>query len=516
MDRKTIEASRIERSIITGMIISDRYLQSIINIYDPDYLQTEFTRKIAGWCINYFQEFGKPPGTHIQDIFYGHEDSLEESEAELISTFLESISHEFERYKKLNIDYLLKQTEEYFEENNLIKTSEEILSLTGVGRIEQAKKLIKEHKSIQFIKAEGFNPYTNKEKIKESFLYSGQSLFKFPGALGKLMNSQLIRDALIGILAPEKRGKTWWLMEFAHRAFKSKCNVAFFQIGDLSERQQNIRFHIRLAGRSNKQKYCGTIFKPVLDCKKNQSDTCKKKQRSDGIYIDWKMFKEWKNKDRLKEFFKEHEEHEPCTYCKDRPGFMFEGCVWYEKKKILDILTWRSSVIMGRKFSKKTGKSFQLACYPSGTIKVSDIESNIDSWENSMGFIPDLIIIDYADLLEPESIDLHKDIRHQQNTIWKSLRSLSIKRNCLVITATQADAASYQEESLKLINFSESKSKYAHVTCFIALNQTAEEKRMGIMRIGQLVVREDEFDIDKEVKVLQCLNIGRPFISSFF
>jgi hypothetical protein len=48
-----------------------------------------------------------------------------------------------------------------------------------------------------------------------------------------------------------------------------------------------------------------------------------------------------------------------------------------------------------------------------------------------------------------------------------------------------------------------------------ALNQTAEEKRIGILRIGELVIRDDEFDWKRQVKILQCLQRGRPLIGSY-
>ena len=69
---------------------------------------------------------------------------------------------------------------------------------------------------------------------------------------------------------------------------------------------------------------------------------------------------------------------------------------------------------------------------------------------------------------------------------------------------------------LNLSDFSEDKRKYAHTTATYSLNQTDEEKKIGIMRLGELVVRESEFDRTRQVKVLQCLQRGRPFIGSYF
>ena len=107
--------------------------------------------------------------------------------------------------------------------------------------------------------------------------------------------------------------------------------------------------------------------------------------------------------------------------------------------------------------------------------------------------------------------------RHRQNKIWKQLRSLSQERHCLVVTATQADAKSYESGLLHMKNFSEDKRKYGHVTAMYGLNQDKDgrEKNIGLMRINEIVLREGDYNTSKTVTVLQNLRRGRPFLGSF-
>ena len=96
------------------------------------------------------------------------------------------------------------------------------------------------------------------------------------------------------------------------------------------------------------------------------------------------------------------------------------------------------------------------------------------------------------------------------------MRRLSQERHCLVVTATQANAASYDKKVLTMMNFSEDKRKMAHVTAMFGLNQTPDEKRQNLMRVGPIVIREGEFNSLNTVTVLQCLDIGRPYIGSYW
>lgn len=85
----------------------------------------------------------------------------------------------------------------------------------------------------------------------------------------------------------------------------------------------------------------------------------------------------------------------------------------------------------------------------------------------------------------------------------------------MIVTATWSDAASYDKNTLSLSNFSEDKRKYGHVTAMYGLNMNEEEKRIGIMRFNELVIREGAFERMNQVRVLQCLAIGRPLLDSF-
>jgi hypothetical protein len=50
------------------------------------------------------------------------------------------------------------------------------------------------------------------------------------------------------------------------------------------------------------------------------------------------------------------------------------------------------------------------------------------------------------------------------------------------------------------------------------LNQDTKfrEKKIGLMRINELVIREGEFITSNEITVVQNLKRGRPFIGSYW
>jgi replicative DNA helicase len=150
--------------------------------------------------------------------------------------------------------------------------------------------------------------------------------------------------------------------------------------------------------------------------------------------------------------------------------------------------------------------------HPNNSINVRGIESLLDVWERD-GWIPDVIVIDYADLLLPPNNKVDK--RFQIDDTWKQLRGLSQSRHCLVLTATQADASSYRTKILGKSNFSESKTKLGHTTGIVGINVTPAEKEMQVRRLNWIVLRDADYNELECLYIAGCLGICRPMIMSY-
>ncbi len=154
---------------------------------------------------------------------------------------------------------------------------------------------------------------------------------------------------------------------------------------------------------------------------------------------------------------------------------------------------------------------FKLFTHPNGSIGVAGLRSIIQSHERQ-GWVPDVIVVDYADILAPPYGVV--DSRHQIDATWRQLRGLSQDTHSLVVTATQSDAASYDTEVLSRKNFSEDKRKFAHVTDMVGINATSREMDDGIYRLNHIVIREQKNSERKVVHVAGSLDIGHPALHS--
>jgi hypothetical protein len=163
------------------------------------------------------------------------------------------------------------------------------------------------------------------------------------------------------------------------------------------------------------------------------------------------------------------------------------------------------------------GKDYlRMLTYPSSTLSVKQIQGIVEQYSKD-GWDADVVITDYADILDEDAaLPGSSDPRHKTNASWSQQRKLSGSRHILYITATQADANSYEKETMTRSNFSNDKRKLAHVTGMFAINQTQVEKDKGVFRLNWVALREGAYSEGQTVAVAGNLSIGRPCITSCF
>jgi hypothetical protein len=458
-----------DKKILTGMIVDAAVLGKLAPKWPKEGLfRHKWANLIAGWCIRYYNKYGKAPGKNIDGLFYSWaEDNQDDETAELISRLLTKLSGEYKRLAKdSNSDYIIDIATEHF---NKIITEQHIEALQGhveSGHIDKAFKLASRFGKLEVGLQSYVDLFQDKSVIEKAFAKRQESMVHYKGALGNFFEDAFDREMFVSFMGPEKRGKSWWLMDVGWRAMFQGRKVAFFEVGDMSQGQAIRRFMVRATGL------------PL-----------KKPTRDKPIRVPTHL--------------------EPI----EKKGVLPE--VEFKEYKFTKIVNKKSALKICNQISKSHGEEplLKLWSYPNSSASIQTVQSELQLLERD-GWLPDFVIIDYADLLVP--LPGYQESRHQIDATWRAMRGLSQRLHCCVVTATQANAASFYAETLDRTNFSESKTKYAHVNAMIAINQTLEEKRSQLMRLSWLVLRESGYDEEKCVHVAGCLGLANPAMFSTF
>ena len=112
--------------------------------------------------------------------------------------------------------------------------------------------------------------------------------------------------------------------------------------------------------------------------------------------------------------------------------------------------------------------------YPTRSATIQTIRNHLDRLRRR-DFSPDLIVVDYGDLIKPEFTGKDEK-RHQLETIYEELRGLAQENACPVWTASQTNRSGLNAEVITMESISEAFNK-----CFVAdfvftISRTIEDK----------------------------------------
>src|SRR5882672_830388 len=451
-----------ERRVVTAMIVDAVVLGRIYSRWERDALQARWSNIIGGWCCDFYKRYGKAPGKAIESIFETWaQDANDKDTVKIVEKFLGDLSGEYSRLRKQsNSEYMIDLAAQHLNRVKLTRLAELIQGDLANGDIDKAQKRATEHTHIEMGEGSVIDVLQDVEAIKQAFKEKGKPLINYPGALGTFLDDTFERDAFVSFEGPEKVGKTWWLLDVAWRGMLARHKVAFFEVGDLSQNQIMRRFMVRASRRPFK---AGVCRRPIN-----------------------------------------------ITH---GPDDMY-ATVDFDEKEFKHPHSWQAAWGACQRVTRDHGESLlKLSIHRANTISVHGIESILDRWEKELRWVPDIIAVDYPDILSPPSRAIES--RDQINETWMGLRSIS-QRHCLLVTATQSNKASYDADVIDRSHFSGDKRKNAHVTAMIGLNVHEPEKEQMLTRLNYAELREGEFVSSKCVHVAGALGIANPALLSTF
>ena len=335
----------------------------------------------------------------------------------------------------------------------MLNLSEKISGLVLNGEVELAESTVKNYKRKEQAMGAGLDLLHDKSLplmlVPDDPEDQMKPVIQVPGAFGKAMGDIFYQD-IIAVGGASKKGKSWLLMNFAEYALKSSLKVAYFTL----EMNAKVTAH--------------------------------------------RIFRSWAGQTK-------HPDDNICM------PFFKDDCI-YKKYVSKEGLTQRDVRKQQTALSRNyKGGGFRLFDTNTGGCTVEGINTTLDNLRDYEDFDANVIIIDYADILAPEPY-APKDPLASTNHTWLQMkRTLAVKRNALVITASQLNREAIKKDG-DISNIAGAIRKFDHVSHWITLNQSKQEKLQSVMRV-RIDGRHDEF-MPEDIVLLQSLGIARPILDS--
>lgn len=149
---------------------------------------------------------------------------------------------------------------------------------------------------------------------------------------------------------------------------------------------------------------------------------------------------------------------------------------------------------------KKVTKShLKLKEFPTSMASILDIESHLEHLRMYEDFEPDVVIIDYGDIMR--STRKTASAYEEQGWIFRELRGLAVKRNIAVITATQANRDSLStdgagtKEIIGMGNTADSMEKNRILDALFTIVQKMKDKEQGKISLYSAKNRNGEANV---------------------
>ena len=156
-------------------------------------------------------------------------------------------------------------------------------------------------------------------------------------------------------------------------------------------------------------------------------------------------------------------------------GQRFDSCI--TGIKLNDLLRNKFNVV--EKLKEVKGHLI-IKEYPSKSASTQTIRSHIERLKKR-GIKPDMIVVDYADLLKPVKSQGEK--RHELESIYEELRGIAQREKCTVVTASQTNRGGLNAEVITMESISEAFSKCFVADFIFSLSRTPQDKQANTGRV---------------------------------
>lgn len=444
--------------IIIAMIVNIDFLNKIRPLYSKEYFTNGPIKRIAEWCIEYYDKYKKPVGKDIISLIESKKDSVNESELEIIKSILDNFNDSYVSDKQFNVDFYVDRAILFFKKNKLDLFINKLRAVQLNNDYEKADEIISNWERIEKTENHGVDFLDDIEKSIEAIDPDkhGQALITFQGDLGKFIRP-FRRQDMVAWVGPGKRGKTFFLIEMAVLGLLNENNVWFITL-EMRLPELLVRLNQRINGMASSIEYPDKDF----------------------VEVNIPYF--------------------------DRSGNVYKR---HERRKVLNKEDVSKKLKSLRSF---TSGKLKLDFFPEGSLKASEIRTHLNNYKNYNVFVPDIILIDYPDILMPER---KADPRQQIDETWKEIRRLGQETNSLIGVVSHSPKIT-QERDIKKGDLSEDVRKANHVTWMGAINKNEQDEEDDVVRIKLLYDRHRKVKSKKEVYIIQCLDVGGIILDSRF
>lgn len=408
----------LQENILILLCFSDE-VKMLSNVVTVDLFESSIYRDVASAALDFYREFQKPIAEHLPDVL---QYQLDGTKGELFKHVLDAI---FQAKDSINKNYVMKQLEKFIRQQKLKQTVKETADKILEDDLEGAEQVFDKYKKTVL---KQFDIGTRLSDTVKSLRFLKEEVQSHHTGI-KLLDELGICPApkeLFVFASLPGYGKSWF----------------FVHIGKFALLQRKKILHVTLE--MSEENVCKRYVQSLFNISKQSVDS-----------------------------------YTVPVFTRTEEGILSSIDFKEIKKKTLGLTDEGIEKTINSKLKKLKKPQVIVKEFPTGSLTMRTLNAYLDNLEASIKFIPDIIIVDYADLMH-----IDKDnVRVATGRIYQELRGLAVERNLSVVTASQANRTAEGIKWITRKHLAEDYSKVAIADNLVTFNQTPAEYKLKLARL---------------------------------
>lgn len=389
----------------------------------PQLFEGAVFREIAGVAIDFLDQFGgEPIKEHLADSL---EHILKGDDTRKASSYERVVRNLYEARDHVNGEYVLSQLHKFVRQQNLRSSVIKAVEALEDGRIDDAEVELQRGLSNQAVAFDAGLRLDNEADVAAILDNPEEEGFEL--GIPELDRRGLFprRKELTYFVAARGMGKSWWLTHCAKMAIVQRWSVVVITL-EMGQKAYGARF-----------------LQSFFSISRRESE-------------------QWVSRFKT-----------------DRDGGLMDIIREKMERWTLKDDDIKSKLLRRIKEEFARRAPLRIKAFPTGALTIAQLEAYLDGLERFDKFTPDVILVDYPDLMELPV----KDMRIALGQIGQKLRGIAVKRNCAVVAVTQGNRDAEGATTVTTDQVAEDISKLATADLMFTYSQTPAEYALGLARI---------------------------------
>ena len=406
----------LEDNVLTVLCWDATYAPQVALKVAPDLFSTRDYIQIAKAAHTFLQRYNEPPRHHLRDLL---EKELRKGDE---GRLLERTIAAMETLRTdLKSEYVIEELDHFITVREMAHAVENAANALATGDVEKAREAL--YFPPQSLSSTGTWLHDGKRALRaldnreEDYFSSGISILDERGVRPK-------RKTLMLLLAPKGQGKSWFLVNVG------KAN--------LIRRKKVLHITLEMPEEDVTLRYTMTMFALSMD----QAATV-----------------------RVPIFRKDGEGDTTSIAFEDIQGEELSAETRAAVAKRLRALKQRSWLMVKE--------------FATGSLTVAQLSAFLDGLKASDNFVPDMLIVDYPNLMKVDT----RDIRVSLGQLIIGIRGLCMSRNMAGVAVMQSNREGMDAKRVKATHMAEDVSAAMTADIVITQSRTEHERRINLARI---------------------------------